>query len=76
MIDKEDIETDESIFEELLKVEKELSQREKLNEDNVLSIIENIKIYNLINYYHIPENLKDYIKTNLNNEFEDENFFN
>lgn len=48
----------------------------KLNEDNVLSIIENIKIYNLINYYHIPENLKDYIKTNLNNEFEDENFFN
>lgn len=30
MLDKEDIETDESILEELLKVEKELEQREKL----------------------------------------------
>lgn len=48
----------------------------KLNKDNILSIIENIKIYNLVNYYYIPERLKEYIKLNLYNDIEDENFFN
>jgi hypothetical protein len=49
----------------------------KLNKENVISIIENIKIYNLFNYYDIPETLKKYIKHNIDNNFnENINFFN